>query len=202
MRLLNNAVHHFILGLAFIIVKLFFPFKVEGRKNLPKRGPYMLYANHLSGWDPIILAVMLAPRKGYFMAKKELFESKIMGWFFDCLGAFPVNRDNADITAVKTSIQHIQNDDIMIIFPEGTRNPEKDGKVKEFRNGVGIIALKTKCDVVPVYIDCIGGYHLFKRFKIKINKSFNVKDCAKKGLHRENLNSCVAQMKKAMIELM
>lgn len=202
MRILNDIVHHISLFVAYIIVHVFFPFKVIGKKNLPKKGPYMLYANHLSAWDPIILAVLLAPKKGYFMAKKELFETKIMAWIYDSWGAFPVNRDNADITAVKTSIQHLKNDDIMIIFPEGTRNLKKDGEVQDFHNGVGIIALKTKCKVVPVYIDCVGGYHLFKRFTIKINKSFAMEEYAEKGLHRENLNACVDKMRDAMVELM
>ena len=51
----------------------FVKIEVENIEKLPKEGSVLLASNHLSNWDPVILAISL-PRKLHFMAKEELFK--------------------------------------------------------------------------------------------------------------------------------
>ena len=61
-----------------VIFQLLFRAKTYGKENLPAEGPVILAANHMSNWDPPLLATFL-PRPVSYMAKIELFEHPIFG---------------------------------------------------------------------------------------------------------------------------
>lgn len=124
-------------------------------------GKLIVMSNHVSLWDPILLAIVF-PRKLFFMAKKELFKVKLFGGLLKALGAFPVDRKKADVSAIKRSFEVLKQDNVMGIFPEGTRI--KTGELGEFENGLSSIAMKAKAPIIPVYID--GRYGIFKRTRI------------------------------------
>ena len=105
-------------------VLLLHPLDVQGRENLPDE-PVLICANHSSGWDPVLLVCALAsdfPLR--IMAKEQLFKIPIIGGFIRRMGAFPVDRGNSDIGAVKTSIKSLKDGFSLLIFPEGTRVKE------------------------------------------------------------------------------
>jgi 1-acyl-sn-glycerol-3-phosphate acyltransferase len=66
-----------------------------GREHIPAEGPVILAANHRSFLDPFVIAT-LARRPLYYVAKRELFENRLQGWFLNALGAFPVDRGTGD----------------------------------------------------------------------------------------------------------
>ncbi|NLT46789.1 MAG: 1-acyl-sn-glycerol-3-phosphate acyltransferase [Clostridiales bacterium] len=202
MRVIKSIVHFIVLLIAVVVVHIFFPQKVIGRKYYKNKSGCIIYSNHISAWDPVVLAVALAPRKVYFMAKEELFKSKLLAWIMDALGAFPVSRGNADMTAIRTSINHIEKNHVIVVFPEGTRNEKKDGSLTKFHNGISIIAIKTRCNLYPVYIDCKNGYKLFKRYRIIIGKDVNLQDFYLEGIKKDNLNRSIDELKNKIMELM
>ena len=51
--------------------------KVVGLNNFPMTGAVILYSNHISMLDPILIGCIL-PRRVYFMAKVELFKNPIL----------------------------------------------------------------------------------------------------------------------------
>ena len=123
---------------------------IKGRENLPQ-GAAMLCCNHSAFSDPIWVIVFgKCPTLPRSMAKKELLETPIMGWLYQKLGAFPVDRGHADVGAVKTAMQTLKNDDKVLIFPEGTRI--KKGRISEPHSGAVMIAARMKVPVVPVYL--------------------------------------------------
>ena len=152
--------------------------------------------------DPVIMVGAVLHRKAYFMGKNELYKTKLGNWFYRSLLSFPVVRGTADMNAIRTSIRYIKEGYAMVIFPEGTRNPEKDGKLMEFYNGVGIVALNTGCKVIPCYIDSVGGYKLFRRFNINIGEPIDIKDFGATGVNKENLNKIMKVLRKKIEELM
>ena len=93
---------------------------VYGRQNLRVKGKAIFIANHRSMWDPLILA-LVSPRNIHFMAKKELFESKVGNFFFRSLFAFPVNRRNVDLQSLKNALKVLDKGEVFGIFPEGKR---------------------------------------------------------------------------------
>jgi 1-acyl-sn-glycerol-3-phosphate acyltransferase len=136
------------------IVKLllcFMGLKTVGTDNLPKKGPVIVAANHVSNWDPAIVAIGI-PRPVYFMAKVELFNNIFLGKLLKALHAFPVKRGSADRKAIRHALDILDQGKVLGIFPEGARKKVKpDVKVQA---GVAMLALKSGAQVVPAA--CIG----------------------------------------------
>ena len=53
---------------------------------------YILVAPHRTWWDPVYMAFATKPKQFIFMAKKELFNNRIFGWWIRMCGAFPIDR--------------------------------------------------------------------------------------------------------------
>lgn len=124
--------------------------RVQGRENLPE-GAAVVCANHSSFTDPLwILAWARFQKLPRTMAKKELFQNSLFGWFLGKLGAFPVDRGNTDLTAIKTAFQTLKEENKLLIFPEGTR--VRKGKTSESHPGAIVIAHRMKAPIVPVYL--------------------------------------------------
>src|SRR3954469_11481973 len=124
----------------------FFRIQREGREHVPD-GAVILASNHRSFLDPFVVGICLN-RPIYFVAKKELFDKRLTGWFLNCLGAFPIRRGESDEESVETAKQILARGDALVIFPEGTRI--RDGSLGRPKRGVGRLALETGAAVVPV----------------------------------------------------
>ena len=135
-----------LLGLA---IQVYFSLERTGRKNIPKKGPVILAANHRSFLDPFVVGCCIR-RPVYFVAKKELFEKRWQGWLLNGLGAFPIKRGEADEESMETARMVLERGGVLVIFPEGTRI--RKGGLGRPKRGVGRLALETGAPVVPVAI--------------------------------------------------
>jgi 1-acyl-sn-glycerol-3-phosphate acyltransferase len=142
----------FIRGLGRLIF-YFLGLKVEGLSNLPSTGAVIIAANHVSNWDPVVIALAL-DRPIHFMGKSELFKCEILGKFITKLNAFPVRKDVPDRQAIKKALQVLAEGQVLGIFPEGGRNFTGDMKAQP---GVVLLALKSGAPIVPV--GCMGTNH-------------------------------------------
>jgi len=131
----------------------FLGLKAEGLENLPQSGPFIIAANHVSNWDPVVVALVLK-RPVYFMGKTALFKYKIMAVICTALHAFPVKRGVPDRQAIRKALQVLEEGNVLGIFPEGARNRTGDMKALP---GLAMIALKSGAPVVPVA--CLGTRH-------------------------------------------
>ena len=146
--------------------------EVHGRENIPQDSERLIICgNHKSNLDPVAISAIFQ-RQIFWMAKKELFENKFFGGFLTKLGAFPIDRQGNDLAAIKKSLKILKNEDVLGIFPEGTRVKEAD--YTRIKSGIALIAQKTNSRVLPVYIE--GDYKPFRKTRIyfrepvKINK--------------------------------
>ena len=82
--------------LAFrILLLLLTRLELNGQQNIPHQGPLLVIANHLSLADPPLLSICLG-REAKFMAKAKLFRFRVLGYFLQSLGAFPVRQRKPD----------------------------------------------------------------------------------------------------------
>ena len=134
-----------LVALAFHI---FFGYRVIGRENIPEGG-CVVCPNHVQLSDPPFAAVALGGKTPIrLMAKKELFRKKIFAWLIAALGAFPIDREGADITAIKTALGSVRAGQKLIIFPQGTRHAAEG----ETKKGAAMLAVKTRAPILPMYI--------------------------------------------------
>lgn len=136
-------------SLSNFVFSFSFRIKVSGAENIPKSGGFILASNHLSYLDPAVLAIA-CPREVNFMAKKELFNIPFLSNLISALGAFPVKRNTADISALKEAMKRVNAGNGLLVFPEGSR---KEGATDlEPQAGVGFIAAKLNAFVIPAFI--------------------------------------------------
>ena len=131
--------------LLFILTR----WQVSGKENIPNQGPLLVVANHLGLVDPPLLVVSLG-RRVIFMAKKELFQSRVVGYFVRGFGAFPVHRGQLDKEALRQVHRLLADGQALVMFPEGTRS--KNAQLQPAFPGAALIASRSGVTIVPVGI--------------------------------------------------
>ena len=129
-------------------ILVYFRLRRLGTEHIPDGG-VILASNHRSFLDPFAIGCCLG-RPIYFVAKQELFKNPLVGWFLNCLGAFPVERGASDEESVATSLALLERGEAVVIFPEGTRI--RSGSLAPPRRGVGRLALQSGSPVVPIAV--------------------------------------------------
>jgi 1-acyl-sn-glycerol-3-phosphate acyltransferase len=179
-------------------LRLFYRVEIEGDNSLGEVGGCIVYANHTSYLDPIVMGSFIK-RPIRYMAKKELFDKKLLGFIITKLGTFPVRRGEADINAIKTSLRLLKKGEILGLYPEGTRN--KSGAPMDAEPGLSMIAIKAKVPVVPVAI--VSNYKIFSPIRMRIGRPIYLDEfyAKKPGMeeHREISNNLM-KMVMAMLE--
>jgi len=157
-------------GLLIGLFKLLTRWQVKGRENVPKEGPVLVVANHLNLADPPLLGVSLN-RKVIFMAKEELFRSRITAYFLGGFGSFPVHRGKLDRQALRSSQQVLADGLALAMFPEASRS--RSARLKKAMPGSALIACRSGVPILPVGIigteQLRGVGFLFRRPRVTIN---------------------------------
>jgi 1-acyl-sn-glycerol-3-phosphate acyltransferase len=157
-------------GLLIGLFKLFTRWQVKGRENVPEEGPVLLVANHLNLADPPLLGVSLK-RRVIFMAKEELFRSRLSAYFLGGFGSFPVHRGKLDRQALRSSQQVLADGQILVMFPEAARS--RSAKLKKALPGSALIVCRSGVPILPVGIigteQLRGVGCLFRRPRVTIN---------------------------------
>jgi len=137
-------------GIAVGISRIYLPGGVVGRENLPPAGAYLVAPVHRSYVDWLIVARITGRRRLRYIAKAEIWKSKIVGRLLESLGVFPVNRSGADREALERCRQVLAGGEPLVMFPEGTRR--SGPVVSDLREGVAYLAIRAGVPVVPVGI--------------------------------------------------
>ena len=146
--MLTDWLYRICIPLQRLTLRLFADWKVNGLENVPPMGALIIIANHQSNFDPPLLSASI-PRRVFFLAKSGIFMGHIVTWFLSSYGAFPVNRESADIRAYRWVISQLRAGKPVVLFPEGTRS--QDG-MKRAKPGIAQIALQSQASILPVGI--------------------------------------------------
>jgi 1-acyl-sn-glycerol-3-phosphate acyltransferase len=156
-KLLETDVTPLIRGLAFsarVLARSITRVRIEGDFDaIPREGPVILAANHISNADPVLVGAWLTPRLGrriHWLGKKEMFDWPVVGWVARNGGIVPVDRDGADVEAFRTASRVLEAGEVLMVFPEGTRSPTAE--LQPPKDGLAMLALRTGATIVPIGI--------------------------------------------------
>ena len=122
----------------------------------------VLICNHRSFLDILIIESLmkkLHKKQSTFVAKKELKSSFVLGRLYTLFGALFIDRDNPRdfiklLRQIKKIIKEFPKGNVFVIYPEGTRNKNKDiNSIEVFKEGFLKIANQTKVNILPVFIE-------------------------------------------------
>lgn len=137
--------------LNFFMCHVFYHVKYYNLDKLNSNKKCIVCPNHSSAADPFW--IYFKAEDMWIMAKKELFDNKIVGWVLKQYNVFPINRGKKDAKSLIHAINFLNEKENakLLIFPEGTRI-KKDKERGVAKVGPVFIASKSNVNIVPVYI--------------------------------------------------
>lgn len=172
--------------LFYIPLKLFFPTKVIGKENLPKRKKAILSCNHRSNMDVFIVNHSL-PCRTYTPAKTSLFKNKLKGAILKSWGAIPVERGAVGVSTIRTILGFLKKEQWLLIFPEGTRKDISNDEQMSLKNGTALFALKSGAPIIPMWL--MKRPRIFCRNILLIGKPFYLEQMEGQKLTNEVLTA-------------
>ncbi len=129
----------FVLLIVRPLVLIILGLNIKGREKLPLEGPAVIAANHNSHLDTMALFSLYPLSKVHKLrpvaAADYFLANPLMAWFsLNVIGIIPINRSgtNRKELLFDDCYKALDNGDILILFPEGTRGePEKISKLKK-----------------------------------------------------------------------
>lgn len=126
------------------LVRAMYRLEVIGADRLPVTGPMVIAPNHDSVLDGIILGAAIS-RELRFLGKAELWQSRLLGWVLNGLGAVGIKRGGGDHLALARMRQAIEAGQAVAIFPQGAICGDR-----VWHRGAARLALVTGAPLVPV----------------------------------------------------
>jgi long-chain acyl-CoA synthetase len=159
----SGFIHWFSANFVKISFHLYFRLRGKGKENIPNE-PVIFVGNHRSGLDGVFVTSRLTWKRvknTFFFAKDKHFQS--------VFARFMAPRCNIIVMNINTNLRDsiVQMSEVLrqgksvIIFPEGTRN--KDKNMREFKDMFAILSQELNIPVVPVAIS--GSERAAFRFK-------------------------------------
>ena len=186
--------YRFARGLIKLIAPIFYRFNISGTEHIPPKGAVIICSNHISALDCITLAIC-CKRQIFFMAKKELFDKRFLGFILRKLGAFQVDRGTTDLKAYRHTMNLLKNDKALGIFSQGTRTQEFDN----VKGGVAVFALKSGTPIVPVGIR--GTYRPFSRMYVNFGPLISMAPYKDRKVKADIVEEVMAQVVGKVSEL-
>ena len=163
-RITRKTIKVFLASLYHIVYRV----KKTGLENLEGEG-YIICSNHINYLDAAAI-VLLNKKKIRFVAKSDLYRFPIISFLGHTFDVIPIKRGKNDLASIKMCLKALKNNEILGIFPEGTRKGiEKNVKVK---NGAVFLAEKAKANIVPVGIG--GTFKPFSKVYINYGKPIDI----------------------------
>ncbi|WP_258238870.1 lysophospholipid acyltransferase family protein [Arcobacter sp. CECT 8985] len=137
-----------------LLEKLNISVNVLNKDKIPSSGQFLLVSNHRSIIDPLIIEIALknSSIKGFWVAKKELYNSLFFGSFTKNAGSILIDRESSNMSDFfKRTKEIVKEGHSIFIFPEGTRNTTNE-VLNGFKDGSKLIALKNRLDILPIFI--------------------------------------------------
>ena len=172
-------------GLANFILKLLYPIEIQGRELIPDDENFLIISNHGHLFDPFLVNIAFG-RHFFAIGKMELFRKPLFAKLFTAMDAFPVDRDQLDLRAIKTSISKLKESSLLL-FPEGTRN----GTVIPLEGKSGAIMMASQANVRILPMTLVGDFKPLRPLKVVIHAPRAVEDFGFEKMNSQAYRSIV-----------
>ncbi|MEU7901896.1 lysophospholipid acyltransferase family protein [Actinoplanes sp. NPDC049118] len=125
----------------------------RGMENLPARGGFIITPNHMSQFDPLLVAhfVYASGRWPRFLAKASIWKVPFVGFMLRKTLQIPVERGSVEaVKSLDSLIEALHEGGVVVIYPEGTTTREPDLWPMRGKTGAARLALVTGAPVVPM----------------------------------------------------
>lgn len=155
---------------------------IEGLENVPPEGPALVIFNHIALIDPIVIACCL-PRNVVPFAKEEAYHDILVGILPRMWEAIPVKRGEMDRKAIQYAIKVLEAGEMLLIAPEGTRNPS----LQRGKEGIAYLGYRSGAPIIPVAVEGTENFpaitpprRKLSGVNIRIGPAFHFRDCGRR----------------------
>ncbi len=193
---MKEILRHIIKFVLDILIIIVYRPKTVGLENIEKGKGALICANHVHALDSAVI-ILHNRRKINVLAKESLFKNWFIKFLAYIFGVYPVKKGNKSMESMKISLRLLKNNELLLIFPEGTRNgmakgiKPKDGAVK--------LAIKANVPIIPVGVQ--GDFKYFKKIKLNIGKPIHYNVSKKELNDKEMLEKLTQELMQEIVRL-
>lgn len=174
---------------------------ISGRTDIDDRRPYVMVCNHLSQADIPLISNL--PWEMKWVAKKELFDTPVVGWMMKLAGDISVDRraQNRKEHTFEQAHYYLHNRCSVMFFPEGTRS--RNGKLNAFTRGAFELAIREGVPILPLVIDGTQNTLPKKSWKFGVAKQIKLKvlePVSTEGLDRHDTRSLTKDVRQRILK--
>ena len=174
--------------------KVYNPYKVK-----TPRGGVIMFANHRSMLDPVTVHMAFPFRRKSCLATKDLFDTKAKDKFFHLMNCIKVDKQNFTLSAFHDVVTRLSDGKMVVIFPEGALNLDKEDTVHAFKSGAVLMAHKANAAIVPVYI--VKREKWYQRQRIVVGKPIHIREMVGKIPTLAQIDAASESLRQMELEL-
>jgi acyl-[acyl-carrier-protein]-phospholipid O-acyltransferase / long-chain-fatty-acid--[acyl-carrier-protein] ligase len=158
MKMIAHTLIRLILrNFAFLLSRIFFQIRTEGKYHIPESGGALLVANHVSYLD-FLMVLSAVPRHVCFVMNADVFKKPLLRILFESARCIPIapRGGKNDLEAFNRNVsERINNGELVVIFAEGTVT--RTGQLLEFKKGVEHISRLINAPIIPIHFYNVAG---------------------------------------------
>ncbi len=115
-------------------------------RGAPK-GAAVIVCNHVGMMDPFLLDCWFWTRRIFFLASEQVMAQPVGGTLLRGMGCIRIDREHADLDAIRTSVGLLKEGHLLGVFPQGGIQSE----LTQIKGGAILIALRAGVPILPMY---------------------------------------------------
>lgn len=143
----------FIRMMGLWIMRIVYRSRIIHQDRIPEDGGAIIVSNHVTYGDALFLS-LICPRPIRFIVAEEFVAIRWLGWILELFNCLPISSRNPR-EALSKAIQALKAGEVICIFPEGQLT--RTGTLCAARKGLEMLAKKSSCPIVPIYMDELWG---------------------------------------------